>query len=918
MIYSIAVAPKGETDVYKVYHLEIEQPDPDIATLANELFHDANTERIVEKMPDGHFLHLMYHNGVVDPASDEICGACRKYGVEVLAAKVAHRYYNGSAKGVTCNRMVQVWFEDKEPDMTTLRPRGSAQPIEYFDLTGMSTDELLALSKNYRLSMDREQMEELVKIQKEENIPRVSDVWLYIFAVRWSDHCNHTKWKKLGLFKILKGATMRIKNRNMKSAFIDNAGGWKFFKKLVAVLKGETHNSPAGKEAYGGQLTKIGGVIRDILRFALGAIPIGNIEMTAVGEFAQKKYGEIADCVLSACIIARDTVRAIRDYGNPMGIPMLLARMLSHPGFTGKPFALGITVGMTKEEFSHRGVPRQGDLAVISGGKTGNDGFMGALESSIKQDKHTDEGDNCHVQIGNPTPEQRQMRATRELRDKRCARAGNDFGAAGFPSAFGELGEPVKYAWGSYRGGVLINTAHIPLKCAGLPKKIVVSGESQERFAECIIPAKLKLAMKIYKKYGLEATVIGVFTGNGRLQFIDDPTIKKYSAAMPLSGEILFDMPYKYFDRCPLPADVKVIVPPQAKDEAKFPTITLDNVQEMGQKVVGHFDICNQKWATTQYDSTVQGISFQGPLWGKNYNIPSALAVQKPVYGKNYGLTHSFSYSPWQFDANPVNAAINAMLDAIVTQVVAGVYLYDICLADNFYTPCLDPYAYWYLREQVQSISDLSEKLRTPFITGKDSSSGSAEHRGVVINVPISVAIYAMGKIKDARQLRLHCWQSPGNYLYAIGRQAQSLGGSLLASALDIFSPTVDSIGIAAARPFLDKVERGAGRNLFCSAAPINCGGIFRRLFEGVEGSGLGVRTQLCPELFPESFGSALVEVKQSEAAKVEKLFGADALLVGEITDQPGISVQGRYLDYEGLFQSWNTTFEREVMRDVA
>ena len=561
MIERIVVrSKKDKGDVFRIYNLEIAEfllvsyalwnkanlPVPRKGCLLDlyDLFCDPETEEIVYHvdMPKGDFIEVMYHNGVIDPAQESIIIACKAVGVEVEAAKISHRYYGEAAKGVITNKLVHVVYTE-EPVLKTLKPRGNRKEMQWFDLVAMSDKELLSLSKDRELALSLIQMQRLREIQRESALPKVTDVFLETFAARWSDHCDHGTWKALGLFKILKDATAKIGNINLVSAFVDNAGGWLFYDNRVIALKPETHNSPSQKEPYGGQLTKLGGVLRDVIEFALGAFPIGNLEMTTVGEFHPKKYHLINNFTLSAKTIAQETVRAIADYGNPMGVPMLLARMNSHPDFGGKVFALGGSVGITTLEAAIKGKPGVGDYFVIVGGKTGNDGLHGATVSSGELTEHTDQGDSCHVQIGNPFIEQKMMRAGLEIRDKGCASARTDFGAAGIVSAAGEMGEEV-----GEKGGVLINLALVRLKCAGMGNWEIALSESQERFAHAIKPEKLAEAMEIYARYGLEATIVGVFTGNGRFQFVYDPELEEFSAATQLSGEIAFDVPHELFN----------------------------------------------------------------------------------------------------------------------------------------------------------------------------------------------------------------------------------------------------------------------------------------------------------------------------------------------------------------------------------
>lgn len=901
MIQRIIVAKRGMVPLhFKIFNLETADiylplgDNPQVLAL----LHDPVTEVIVPEMPEGEFLEVMYHNGVIDPEQEVIRLALRHLGISIEAAKVGHRYYDSALKGITPNKLVHMWFR-QEPMLTTLKPRGKRQGMQIFDLISMNDQQLRTLSETRDLQLNLDRMRQLAVFQKRLALPAVTDVFLEVFAARWSDHCNHDKWEALGLFNILKEATRRIGNLNLISAYVDNAGGWNFFGDLVITLKNETHNSPSENEPYGGQLTKLGGVIRDTLAFGLGALPIGSIEMTVLGEFIQARIKFKPGTVLPAQIKAMETIKAIADYGNPMGIPMMTARMLSHPNFGSKCFALGGSVGIAPKRFAHKENPRPGDLVLLLGGDTGNDGIHGATISSGEMSEQVDTGDASHVQIGHPFTEQKMMPCLQELRLRRLIRSINDFGAAGIPSAVMEMSAI----------GVLVNLGLVPLKCLDLENFQITISESQERMALAIDPRHLRQALKICSKYQLKATVIGVFTGNGRAQLVYDPEVTEFTANTPLSGEICFDVPYSFFKDCP-PLRIEVIDPPAKIGQVEYPAIALDNVEEMALKVVGHFNACNQTWATQQYDAEVQGRTYQGPLVGRNYNIPSALSVLRPVYGKNWGLTLSLSFLPWQFEVDPVQAAINAMMDAVIAHVGCGVKLRDICLADNFYTPNLDPYAYWYLREQVRAIAEFSVALGTPFITGKDSSSGSSTKGGVLVNVLPSVAVTAMGKIRDARRLILQTWKQPGNLLFAIGQPTQRLDGSILSSALDITGSHLDGVSITDARLQANRIERIIASGIVRSSVPINQGGLMLRLFEGAEASGLGIETDLCAELFPESMGSILVEVSPLDAKRLHRLCADMPVIpVGTITSQASITVQGQELDWLALHYAWNTTF---------
>lgn len=905
---------KRRPDVFKIINLELEVEAPDLSIL-HPIFADGVTQRIVEKMPrpkKSKFKEVMYANAVIDPEQAMIIRLCREKGIEVVAVKVGYRFYGKKVNGLYVNKLVHVAYTS-EPKLETLKPRGVRVSMQQYNLIAMSDAELVQLSKDRELHLALPKMKRLASFQARLGLSKVTDVFLETFAGAWSEHCFHDLWKSLGLFKMLKDTTARIDNPNLISAFVDNSGVWDLYDGLCILFKLETHNSPTKKEAYGGQLTKIGGDIRDVIENGLGAKAIALLEHTVLGELERKRYPELKGKTWPEALLGRETIRAIADYGNPMGIPMALARMMSHPDFSGKPFALGGTFGITTMAAAKKGAPRQGDFAILVGGKTGNDGLHGATISSSGITEHTDSGDSTHVQIGLPYTEQLMMRAGLELRDNECCSARNDFGALGVVSAFGEMGSGTVGTLPEKIGGLVCNLALVKLKCMGLANWQIAVSESQERFAHAVKPEKLETAIAIYQKYGLEYSIIGRFEDSGRFRMFYDPNATELEPNMPLSGEICLDIPYSFLDESPL-TEVEVREPALKPNTKINPTINRDNIMEMGLAVVGHFDVCNQAIGTTQYDSTVQGITFQGPLYGKDYNIGSSLAVMRPVYGKPFGMTISTSFSPWQFEVDPVNAAIGAAMDTLVTQVIAGVKPPDIALADNFYMDGSDPESCWYLREQVKALTNLTFTTGTPLIVGKDSSAGKGTFGGRTVRVPPSVAITGMGKTPDVQKLILHQWQQPGNLLYAIGHRAERLDGSILCSSLGITGHQLDGFPSRFAKHVLDRMYRLSQTGIICSAVPVNRGGIFLRLFEGIEASGFGVNTMLCSQLFPESMGSVLVEIPpETEKDFMSLAIGIGAMKVGTIMPKKTFVIQDCRLNLTLLRAAWNRRFKEAL-----
>ncbi len=74
-------------------------------------------------------------------------------------------------------------------------------------------------------------------------------------------------------------------------------------------------------------------------------------------------------------------------------------------------------------------------------------------------------------------------------------------------------------------------------------------------------------------------------------------------------------------------------------------------------------------------------------------------------------------------------------------------------LCDNFYTPRVRPDTAYELVEMVNTIARLSIDLGIPFISGKDSSSGTFESGGRRIDVPATLAVATMGRVADVKKI---------------------------------------------------------------------------------------------------------------------------------------------------------------------
>lgn len=894
------------------YYIEVQDSldDEQLQTLKSALA-DGIVEQaeIGSTLREGRMVQVAYKRGIVDNENDSIVDLCRLLGIPATAGKVATTYESAQpnlddiVRSRCCNPNIEE-VHTCEPNYESLAPTGHYEPMRTFDLRGLDAEQLAAVGTADGRNLNLRQMQQIRTIQLETGAPHVTDTLLEAMDARWSDHCSHTTWKSLGnLLGDLIQAAKHTNNPNIVSMFHDNAGVWDFYDGYCIAFKAETHNGPSAISAYFGQLTKLGGVLRDVLGTGKGADPIGVFEYTATGPLDAKS--PVAGRP-SPRQIAKETIRAIKEYGNTFGTPMMWSHMAQHSKYRAKPFALGGCIGIVPKEFAERGQPDPGDHVVLIGGLTGNDGIHGASASSAGADM-----DSAAVQIGSPLEQVKFRQAIIDLRDAGCLRALTDVGGAGLNSAVGEIGEAC---------GVWMNTALVPLKTAGLPMWRILLSESQERMVLATIPERYQQTCEILDRHRVRHTVIGRFTHSNNYCVVHDPQISESQVValdagnMPLSGEVGLNVPYKLLGDSPGPKEVQV--PTRVVQKSDWPKIEAEQLADVIKRLASNTEFADQTFAGSQYDSTVQGRTYYGPYYGQRFQIPTSYWASTPIFGNPAATVFSASFNPWLSDAHPVFAARQAFLAILTGQVLAGVALRDICLCDNFYTPHMENDSDYWLVGMVKELASLVEQFGTPLISGKDSSAGSVQTDEGLISVPPAVFLSGLGKVPDCSKLLPNGWQSPGNLLVRIGPDCHSLAGTVAQRIFNTPANDVDELSIEEHLAFLHELEK-VSQGTFVSGVPLNSGGIVGQLLRGALAGDCGVEVDQgaigpLSELFKEHRCGALVEVPED---RIEKLpAGLRPQIVARITDEHfSVVVGGTNLLDEEVIQAWSNTYEESL-----
>ncbi len=514
MINKIRVADKNlKIKTIKVYRLEgINLQETKL--LAEKLLSESLTQiySINKPLTKEKVIEIAYKVGVMNPEVGSILKASEDLGIKLKAADSSHEYIASIVDKTNLYNPLIEYVVEKEPE--TLIIKGTSGKTKIIPLRKMSDEDLIEVSRD-KLFLNLEEMR-VIQDYFKDLIRDPTDLELETLAQTWSEHCAHKTFKaklivdgkmKEPLFTRLKKEALKH-NKNIVSAFVDNAGVMDFYGGWAINGKAETHNAPSAIEPYGGAMTGSGGVFRDVVATGQGAKAVVSTDIFCLAPPDMDK-AKLPAGTLPPDYILKRVVSAVRDYGNRIGIPTNNGSFHFHGDFRAKPIVLVGSYGILPKSKAKKGEPKLGDVAVVIGGRTGRDGIHGATFSSGEMSERTSTVNATAVQIGNAIEEKRTFDAILEARDQDLIRAVQDLGAGGFSSAIGEIGEET---------GVTVHLEKAPLKYQGLaPWEIWVS-ESQERMLIVLSPKNLGEFLEICKKYNVEATKIAELNGSKKLQ----------------------------------------------------------------------------------------------------------------------------------------------------------------------------------------------------------------------------------------------------------------------------------------------------------------------------------------------------------------------------------------------------------------
>ncbi|TVQ17543.1 MAG: phosphoribosylformylglycinamidine synthase, partial [Spirochaetaceae bacterium] len=857
----------------------------------------------------------------------------------------------------------------------------SVPPVDRIDVAAMSDAQLDALSRDRLLALSRAELtavrgyyaSEAVRAERERTGigAAATDVELEMIAQTWSEHCKHkifaakVRYRETdtrgtggrtgddggiqeidGLFRTyIKATTDAVGDeRFVKSVFHDNAGVIRFDDDTLVCIKAETHNSPSALDPYGGAITGIVGVNRDIMGTGKGARPIFNTDVLCFGHH-DTPGDRLPDGLLHPRVVMEGVHRGIVDGGNQSGIPVAAGAFLFDESYTGKPLVFcgtgGVLPATVDGEPSWIKHTEPGDLAVMVGGRIGKDGIHGATFSSLALDETSP---TSAVQIGEPITQKKMAEFLLEARDRLLYKGITDNGAGGLSSSFGEMARD--------SGGVRIDLDGCPLKYPGLAAWEILVSESQERMSLAVSPSTWPALSELAARHGVEVSVVGEFTDSGNVL-----VTHRGEVVADLSLGFLHDgVPQMVLDAAwPGPGRV---APPSAGFERAADLAAAASPRTALLALLADPNIGSKEQLVRQYDHEVQAGSVVKPFCGRDANAPTDGGVIRPRLDSTQGLTVTHGICPRYGDRDTYEMAVAAVDEAVRAHVVLGGDPARMAALDNFCWP--DPvvsestpdgaYKMAQLVRACRGLADACRAYRLPLVSGKDSMKNDARLGGVKVSIRPTLLVTLTGIVPDVRRALTSAFVAPGDRIFLLGGDEPVLSGSAYericgravdggdsgtgAPSADAPAPTViGSDGKTAeeldANARLYAALHGAIRDgLVASAHDLSDGGFAVAIAECAIGGGLGAEVTLpaaddraVPALFGERFGRIVVTVATEDAVEfARRMDGVRATDIGTVTDAPRVAISAPdpiEWSLTELTDAWNA-FGRSIGADDA
>jgi phosphoribosylformylglycinamidine synthase II len=573
---------------------------------------------------------------------------------------------------------------------------------------------------------------------------------LGIFSVMWSEHCSY-KSSRVHLRRLPTKGDAVIQGPGENAGVVDIGGG------LAAAFKIESHNHPSFIEPYQGAATGVGGILRDV--FTMGARPLAAMNSLHFGPLTtaddrpaeRGEPREARDSAPHNRSIMAGVVKGIGDYGNAFGVPTIGGEVRFADCYSRNPLVNAFTLGiMRKEHIFYGRAAGVGNPVIYVGAKTGRDGIHGATMASEEFGEEA-QSKRPTVQVGDPFLEKLLLEACLEAMRAGAIVGIQDMGAAGLTSSSSEMGARAG-------NGIEIDVDLVPQRETGMTAYEIMLSESQERMLIVAASGRAREVVDIFRKWELDAVVIGRVTDDRRLR------VKK-------GGQIVADIP-----NAALTDEAPVYNRPIKKPDPTIAPVEVVQVEKGAEELDATFmriitspTVASKEWVYRQYDHMVRT---------NTVVLPGSDAAVIRIKEKRRSLAMTLDSNARYCQVDPRAGARLVVAEACRNLVVSGARPLALTNCLNFGSPERSE-VMWQFSEVIDGMAEACAAFETPVTGGNVSFYNETDGRGIYPTPVIGM----VGLIEEPRYVTTQWFKEEGRAVILLGETRADLGAGEYALA---------------------------------------------------------------------------------------------------------------------------------------
>jgi phosphoribosylformylglycinamidine synthase subunit PurL len=584
---------------------------------------------------------------------------------------------------------------------------------------------------------------------------------LGIFSVMWSEHCSYKNTRPLLKTFPTKSAKVLVGAGEENAGIIDIGDG------LAIAFKIESHNHPSAVEPFQGAATGVGGIIRDI--FTMGARPVCSINSLRFGPITDGSDRSESSLANNRRLFG-GVVAGIAHYGNCFGIPTVAGEVYFDKCYEGNPLVNAFCLGVLRHEDIVRGqASGVGNPVFYVGPATGRDGLAGAAFASQDLTEESAEQQRGAVQVGDPFMEKLVCEACLELLATGAVAGIQDMGAAGLTCSTCETAARAGT-------GIEIELDKVPQRAPGMSSYEIMLSESQERMLIIVHKGREEEVKRIFDKWDLPWSEIGVVTDTGRM------VVRHHS-------KVVADIPARQI------ADESPVYQREAKEPAYLEQVraftlnglpdTQDPLADL-KALLSWPTIASKNWVYRQYDHMVRDNTAVCP--GSDAAV---LRIKEDSLPANRNTQHAPRTTPEKFIAlsvdgngayvylDPYEGGKLVVAEAARNLACSGAAPLGVTDNLNYGNPH-NPELFWQLRESVRGLADACRAFNAP-VTGGNCSLYNQHPAGPIDPTP---TVAMVGLIEKPEHITTQWFKDEGDAIILLGDAGdasdplQGLGGS--------------------------------------------------------------------------------------------------------------------------------------------